>query len=266
MSYKTIFFLILPLNFIFSAAFSQDLVTDRPDQTESSVTVPKGTLQWESGFGFENDTKSLSTENRKIQSLGLNSSLFRYGILEKVELRLGSDIVRKSVSQNDMGLWLPISTSADLEPIYMGLKIKLLDEKGFIPEIAILGHLSIPLLSTTDDKDIIPDLTLAGSYTLTQSMGFGFNIGSHWSGFGTGNPDIFYSAVLGVSHGEKLSSYWEIYGWDVAWEEKNDVRADAGLTYLVRPNLQLDFSGGIGLSDISPDFFLNLGFSWRIPE
>jgi len=72
--------------------------------------------------------------------------------------------------------------------------------------------------------------------------------------------------VLGISHGEKLGSYWEIYGWKMAWQEKKDVRADAGLTYLVKPNLQLDFSGGIGISDISPDFFINLGFSWRIPE
>ena len=266
MCYKSKFFLIILLNFLFNAVYSQDLVTDRPDQTESSVTVPKGTLQWESGYWFEKDTKSLSTTNKRIQSLGFNSTLLRYGIFEKIELRLGSDIVKKSVSQDDMGLWLPSSTATNLEPMYLGFKINLLDEKGIIPEIAILGHLSIPMLSTTDEEDIAPDLTLSGSYTLSQSMGFGFNIGSHWSGFGTGYPDIFYSAVLGISHGEKLGSYWEIYGWEYADLEQSDLRADAGLTYLVKSNLQLDFSGGIGLSEMSPDFFVNLGFSWRIPE
>lgn len=46
----------------------------------------------------------------------------------------------------------------------------------------------------------------------------------------------------------------------------NDLRADFGFTYLVRPNLQLDLSSGLGFSKISPDFFISTGLSWRIPD
>jgi hypothetical protein len=41
---------------------------------------------------------------------------------------------------------------------------------------------------------------------------------------------------------------------------------DAGIAYLVSQNFQLDISGGIGITDISPDFFLEIGFSWRLPQ
>jgi len=61
----------------------QDLVTDRPDQTESSVTVPKGSLQIESGFllGFSEEDNFISRE------LVTPSTLFRFGLLKGLELR-----------------------------------------------------------------------------------------------------------------------------------------------------------------------------------
>lgn len=54
---------------------AQKIITDRPDQTESSSTIPKGSLQIESGMllGFaENDNISLRT-------IIAPSTLFRYG-------------------------------------------------------------------------------------------------------------------------------------------------------------------------------------------
>lgn len=268
MFYKSNIVLLLLLSTISTFSYSQDLITDRPDQTESSVTVPKGSLQWESGFWFEKDTKSMNPTNSQIQSLGFNSSLLRYGIFKNIELRFGYNLVQSRILSDISGQWESVSTSTDLEPMYAGAKIKLLNESGIIPELAILGHFSIPRLSTITDSDIASDITLSGSYTLTNSIGFGFNMGSHWSGFGIEYRDWFYSAVLGISHGEKLSSYWEVYGWNyaIALIEGKDVRLDSGITYLLKPNLQLDLSGGIGLSDISPDYFINIGFSWRIPE
>jgi hypothetical protein len=35
---------------------------------------------------------------------------------------------------------------------------------------------------------------------------------------------------------------------------------------MLNKNFQLDVSGGIGLSDISPDYFVSFGLSYRIPE
>lgn len=266
MNPKSKYIAVIAFSLFFAQLHAQELVTDRPDQTESSVTVPKGSLQWESGFWFEKDTKSMNYLNSQIHSLGINSSLLRYGIFEKIELRLGANLARTHVLDYQSSTLETISLNTNLEPIYTGLKIKLLDESGIIPELAILGHISIPGLSTIKESNITSDITLAASYTLTESIGFGFNMGSHWSGYGVDYQDWFYAAVLGISHGAKLSSYWEVYGWDYAIIGGKDVRVDAGITHLLKPNLQLDFSGGIGLSQYNPDFFISCGFSWRIPE
>ncbi|MCF8381543.1 MAG: transporter [Bacteroidales bacterium] len=258
--------LISVLVFIFSFSWSQELITDRPDQTESSATVPKGSLQWESGFWIEKDAKSLIYNDFQINSMGINSSLLRYGILNNIELRLGGNIVNTHLLFNRMGLLETVSQTTDLEPIYTGIKFYILEESGFIPELAIMGHVGIPKLSTLDNADFASDLTLAGSYSISESIGFGFNIGSHWSGNGINYQDWFYSAVIGIGHGEKLSSFWEIYSWDFELLGSKDLRVDAGITYLLRSNFQLDFSGGLGLSEYNPDYFVSCGFSWRIPR
>jgi hypothetical protein len=41
---------------------------------------------------------------------------------------------------------------------------------------------------------------------------------------------------------------------------------DTGFTFLVLPNFQLDISGGIGISMGSPDNFISMGLSYRIPR
>ena len=63
-----------------SISYSEDIQTDRPDQTESTYIVPNNSLQIE--LGLEND----NFDKQKI--LYLPTALFRYGISKYVELRL----------------------------------------------------------------------------------------------------------------------------------------------------------------------------------
>jgi hypothetical protein len=44
-----------------------------------------------------------------------------------------------------------------------------------------------------------------------------------------------------------------------------ELRADAGLTYLIGNNFQLDFSAGQGITDNAPERFVAFGFSYRFP-
>ena len=64
--------------------FAQNIITDRPDQTESAVTLEKGRLQIESGIL----NQIQGDGNDKLKSLIIPTNLFRYGISKKVELRL----------------------------------------------------------------------------------------------------------------------------------------------------------------------------------
>ena len=85
------------------------------------------------------------------------------------------------------------------------------------------------------------------SHTLSQRFSVGYNVGVEWDGE-TAVPGYFYSAVLGVQITDQLGGFVESFG---LMPEKGDEEhlLDAGLTYLLSPNFQLDISGGLGLSD-----------------
>jgi hypothetical protein len=49
-------------------------------------------------------------------------------------------------------------------------------------------------------------------------------------------------------------------------EETPDYRTDAGLLYKVTRNLQFDISGGLGITKIAPNSFIEVGVSFRLPH
>lgn len=56
-----------------------EIVTDRPDVTESSIVVPKGSLQFENGLTWTSDHGQ--------SALDLSETLARFGISRLTELR-----------------------------------------------------------------------------------------------------------------------------------------------------------------------------------
>ena len=76
-----------------------------------------------------------------------------------------------------------------------------------------------------------------------------------------GNGDLTYSFALGFGINEKASVYLEPYG-DLTEFENHIANNDAGVTYLIKNNLQLDISFGTGI-----DYTMNytsIGVSWNI--
>ena len=237
---------------------SPDLVTDRPDQTESATLIPKGFFQVETGFVFEGDENDGFKEN----NLGLFTTLLRYGVNENFELRLGSAFLNST--QQEKGT--ESSDVSGLAPLFVGMKFKMLEENGLIPKMAFLVSTQFP---NTGNKEFSPeylatDMRFNIEYSLTERFGLGANLGVRWDGSNV-KPEALYSLVLGIGVSDRLSVFIESYGY-LPQEEMSDHRLDAGITFLLKNNLQIDASAGVGLSDISPDYFINAGLSWRIPN
>jgi hypothetical protein len=232
-----------------------DMVTDRPTQSASANVVSLKGFLIESGFSFEK-------YNSEINNTTYNSTLVRYGLFEKMELRfglayLGTDASFDGGSYNENGF----------APIVVGAKFHLREEGDGMPKLAFLSTFTIPKSGAKafENKDLGVDLRVAGEYSLNEAMSFGANLGVAWSGVEDGNYAVgVYTAVIGMSLSEKLGAFAELYGF-LPKEGKNDHRWDAGMTYAVNEDLQLDFSTGIGLSKLSPDFFISLGLSIRMP-
>ncbi len=235
-----------------------DLVTDRPDQTESSGVVPLRTLQIETGLVLSVN----QSDQAQFRRFTYNSTLLRYGLLENFELRAGLEYLGEREEVLDQ---VEVNTLKGFSPLYLGFKTRITGERGWIPEIAFLGGLSLSFTAKKEFRALHPAaiMRFAFSHTLSDRFSFGYNLGAEWEGE-TG-PGYFYSAVLGVGLTETLGLFIEPFGI-LATEHANEHLLDAGLTWLVLPNLQLDLSGGVGLNEAASDYFISAGLSYRIPE
>ncbi|HKK60012.1 MAG TPA: transporter [Salinivirga sp.] len=254
----TLFFIVLA--FVVQAQENVPvLITDRPDQTESSVTVPVKSLQIETGFMLANE----QTDLFDLSSITYNTTLLRYGLLDNFELRLGLEYLEEKVEFQDTD---ETDKANGFSPLYTGFKVKVADENGWLPEVAFLGGLILPF---TADKAFKPEyvggnMRLAFAHTLSERFSLGYNLGAEWSG-NTAVPEYFYSLALGIGLADALGMFVESYG--TVPEKGADAHLlDAGFTYLVLPNFQLDISGGLGLNDAALDNFISFGLTYRLPE
>jgi len=237
------------------------IVTDRPDQTESSSTVPQGTLQIETGFIFESEKDN----DIKSNNWGLGTTMLRYGVWDNFELRLGgyyqlSEAIY-SIPEGDSTL-----KEDGWGPVVAGFKVYVVEEKGFRPEISILAditmrHVGSPTLRPTFSY---PTAKLAASHTLAKWSSLGYNVGFAYDGE-TADGFFVYSVALGFSLTEKLGLYVEGFGHFDHGNYPNH-KIDGGFTYLLRNNLQLDISAGHGIGSEVNAYYVSAGFSWRIPR
>lgn len=229
--------------------FAQKIVTDRPDQTESSSTVPKNSLQIESGmllrFAEEGEIS--------LREIAIPSTLFRYGISKGLEIR----VVNQYVNIKEENSGKEISGITDLE---VGVKIQLLKNENKNTEIAFLSHMILPTGTKEVSFEKVGTINkLSISHQLGDKVGLGYNVGYNY--FGIGNGFLTYSMALGVEISERAGLYVEPYG-DIGIFNEHLANIDAGFTYLLKDNFQLDFSFGTGLNYTMN--YLSAGFSWNI--
>ena len=250
---------ILLLFITFSAA-SQEidesldaLITDRPDATESPNTVPVGYIQVETGAFYE----SFKDNNIKNETYTYNTTLVRLGLLTNLEFRLGWDFAENKTSNTNMVL-------SGFNPLLLGTKIAIAQEKGGFPEIGLLGHLYLPFIASNDYKPETTgvDFRFAFAHTLSEKSSLSYNLGAQW---GDDSPEAayIYTISYGLSITEKLSAYAELYG-DLPENNKANHYWDAGLTYLISNNFQLDATIGSGITE-GQDILLSGGVSFRVP-
>lgn len=242
--------LLINILLVSSMAFSQDLPsiqTDRPDQTECPFIVPKNYFQLENGFSYEK-TKANSTE------IIAPTILTRFGINDHFELRLITEYIIDNIN---------FEKTSGLNPVLIGFKTRLFEEKGIIPVTSFIAHISIPKIASKNftTSFYTPEFRFTMQHTLSDKQSLSYNIGAEWNGE-TAEPSFIYTLTTGYSITEKIGGYMELYGF-VPQIEKPDHRFDAGFTYLFNPNHQLDISSGIGLSKTSPKHYFSLGYSFR---
>lgn len=251
---------------VHAAAANQELITDRPDQTESPNVVPRGYAQLEVGF-----TKTREEDaGVRVDSVAGPGSLLRIGLTDRIELRL--DWVGL-VDEEVRGA----SFSADEDGVGdggIGAKFALRTGEPDGPEIALLATASLPTGDDTFSSDRVdPAMRLCVAHSLGDRVSLGYNIGAEWATEAGNDLELdtlssgIYTVALGIGLNDKVATFVELFGSVPASAGGSPAHSlDGGITYLLRDNLQLDVAGGIGLSDAADDWFAGIGVSWRFPD
>jgi hypothetical protein len=241
------------------------MITDRPDRTESAVVVPRGYYQFELGWTHA----SFDVEGVESSTDSFPEMLARVGLSRKVELRVGFDGYQWDSPDGPAG-----GESEGFGDASLGVKIGLADERGARPRIAVLASLNLPSgAEEFTESRVVPAFNFAFSNTLTERLALGYNVGGLWFverdelGYEHTSFAGFWSASLGIGICERWGAFVELFGNPVISAlGRSSSSLDGGFTWLVRPNVQLDLSGGFGLSGDAPEWFAGFGVSFRLPR
>lgn len=250
----SIFLLLVITSSPLIAQEGQDnIVTDRPSQSESAYLVPTGKFQLETGFLVEKDGEN--------KNYTYNVSSFRYGVNEHFELRLITEYLgTKSVVSNEEVV------TKGMAPLVIGTKLKVAENNGLIPEVAFVGHLVLKTGAAQYQPDYVTsNFRFSMEYGLSDKFSLGCNLGAKWNG-STPNATGVYTFIIGYGLSDRIALFSEVYGFLTEQAGSPDHRFNGGATYRIASNMQLDISGGLGLSDVSPDNFISTGFSIRLPN
>jgi hypothetical protein len=253
--YKQSLFIGITFSLILTSATAQvqEITTDRPDQSNTPVLVPKGALQIETGIMTEKDNSG----ERNCINYSYNNSLLKFGVNENFEARLAFGYMGvKQLSDKT-------SVQTGLGPVAVGVKIKLSDQHNLWPQAALITNVTLK----TGAEDFKPpftctDVTLALSQPIGRKVSLTLNSGIKWTG-DTPEAIWLYALSAGYNITNKLGIFVESYGF-FPEAHNADHRIDSGITYKILSRLQFDASGGIGLSKNSPKLFISTGLSIRL--
>jgi hypothetical protein len=227
-----------------------DLETDRPDQTETPYLVPKNYFQAENGFSRTREAKGLYVNT--------TVSLLRYAVSRNFELR--SELVYDITDEKNN-----LITKGFAAP-EIGFKLRLCEEKKWMPKTSLIAHLAIPGAASKAYRGryVMPNFRFVMQHTLSKKQSFSYNLGGEWS-----TDDKRFTALYTIASGYDLSNRWygyiELFG-HLPVNGRPQHSADIGFAWLMKPNIQLDISGGPGISKDAPDYYVAVGLSFRLPK
>jgi hypothetical protein len=242
---------------------NEPLITDRPDFTESSVTVGMGVVQIEAGYTFTFD----DNEDGKVNEHSYPETLFRVGMFaEWFELRLGWNYGESAETVFGGG----DSNVEGAEDLYIGSKFALTPQSGCLPETGLILQMTLPTgASAFTTDEVMPGVNYLYGWDLTETFSAGGS--TQVNRALDDNGEDFYvefaqSITTGFGLTDKLGSYAEWFMFAPAGAEtaENQQYFNAGFTYLFTDNIQWDIRAGAGLNDAADDFFTGTGLSVRM--
>ncbi|KAA5538838.1 transporter [Adhaeribacter rhizoryzae] len=242
-----------------------ELESDRPTRSQGAAVVPMGTLQIESGLELLKAHDEFGDQKEYLDP----TTLIRIGILKNAELRLNADLKkeRAHVLSNPGSGNTPEEVKQGFSDIMVGTKVKLFGGKGAIPQVSILGSVTLPFGNKSfRPPHVAPEGRVLFSNKFSEKFEVQYNVGyrKHRDHEAYGG-EALYAVTGNLKLTDKFIWFAEVFGQKPKAEEAEH-GIDTGLEFKLLPNLQLDIIGAIGLNEQAPDYIVGGGISWRIPR
>jgi hypothetical protein len=236
--------------------------TDRDSFTPATTTAGRGRLIVESAYTF--------LDNRGVKEThSFPELLFRYGLTDRLELRLGwnyevggaGNVVSGAGTEEDF--FSPGRLERESTLSY-GVKVRATEQSGWVPGSAVI------LIGQTPTSGEATDTQFVGTYV------WGWELGERWKldaairyGTASEEEDRFGiwapSVVLKADVGERWSVHAEYFALFSSGKEQEFTRHffSPGAHYLITDDFEVGVRVGWGLNDQSARFFCNAGLGLR---
>jgi Putative MetA-pathway of phenol degradation len=234
-----------------------DIAPDRPGLGDGSGIVGRGVWQIESGWSFDSERH----DGAVLHELALPLALFRVGITDRFELRVGADGLLSDTSSSPGSRRL--SGRSDVE---VGAKLKLIESARMGFELSLLPIVSLPIGSNAFTSGGY-DPTV--EFAWTQPIPRGFSLSGNVTAASVSEDDHrFTQHILTLSIDRDIAAGWN--GFAEAFRASSLQRdggavwiVDAGATHRLGRQAQFDVSMGRGVTAAAPDWFISAGISVR---
>jgi hypothetical protein len=247
----------LLLGLLGSVGFAQipkepEIVTDRPDITESSLVVPPGALAVENGFTW--------TRDRAQGTVDLSESLIRLGLGNRTELRFAVPNYFHNLFDNQGGRRSPLG----FDDASAGFKEQIGPLPGGI-DLAVIVAVSFPTGSSgRSTHGIDPFIKLPWSRELKHGWSFG-GMQSLFYQTEDGRRNPIWEPTFYLEREITRRADWFVeYGGDFPHTGGGSQVIHCGVAYRVKPKRQIDLHAGFGLSSAAPKYFIGAGYSFQI--
>lgn len=242
-------------------ALLRDMATDRPDKTESPITVDAGRAQVELDFLTYTRDRSSGLTARTWDVLPFN---LKVGLTAATELQIGYGVFSHE-RVKDAGSGTRESGTGD---IVVRMKHNLWGNDGGRTALAVMPFVKLPAGTHADLNDHVE-----GGFIVPYSV----DLGSGWELGMMGEIDILRrergggyaanfvaSAALGVDVTERIGLFAELYAERSAEDgAETAVTVGGGVTYALTRDVQLDAAVNIGATDAADDLNLLAGLTQR---
>jgi hypothetical protein len=244
----------------------RDLSADRPDVTESPITVDAGRVQLEMSF-LDYTIDDWNYDDNKVETLTYGSTTLKFGLLHNMDLQVVFDSYIDEETKVD--------TTRSKSSLYgfgdtqLRLKTNLWGNDGGVSAAALMPFIKIPTAANDLGNDHIEGgLIIPMGYELAHGWGLGvmaefdavYDDEEHNHDF-----EFVHSAVLGHDLFGSLGWYGEYVGVSNSDSDSHYQAAlGTGLTLGLNDDIQLDLGINAGLTKATDDFNVFFGITMRL--